>query len=93
MYAMKAPTSKDIDITPSGYHRLPCDGRHGYSYHFYMYYTKREIISMWKKEHPNTIPCNMCGDPVDADIHEEELGMCLDCSNDYFTHDDEEGEN
>ena len=35
-------------------------------------------------------PCDVCGDPVNADIHAEELGMCIDCSNDYFTHNDEE---
>jgi len=28
--------------------------------------------------------------PVDHDIWFEELGMCVDCSNIYFTHDDEE---
>jgi len=32
-------------------------------------------------------PCDRCGAPVKADIHEEELGMCLDCSNEYFEHD------
>jgi hypothetical protein len=36
------------------------------------------------------LPCNVCGDSVNADIHAEELGMCLDCSNTYFTHNDEE---
>jgi hypothetical protein len=36
------------------------------------------------------LPCNECGEPVNADIHAEELGMCLDCSNAYFTHADEE---
>jgi hypothetical protein len=33
-----------------------------------------------------TIPCVDCGTPVDANIHEEELGFCLDCSNDYWGH-------
>ena len=89
---MKAPTQKDIDSTASGYRRLPCDGRHEHTYHFYMYYTKKEIISMWKEQHPMQIGCDTCGDPIDADIHKEELGMCVDCSNEYFTHDDEEGE-
>jgi hypothetical protein len=37
-----------------------------------------------------TLPCNECGDPVNADIHAEELGMCIECSNAYFTHADEE---
>lgn len=34
-------------------------------------------------------PCNSCQAPVLTDIHAEELGMCVDCSNDYFTHEDE----
>jgi hypothetical protein len=33
-----------------------------------------------------TTPCNECAVPVDSDIHAEELGMCLDCSNDYWDH-------
>ncbi len=37
-----------------------------------------------------TLPCNECGDPVNAEIHAEELGMCIECSNAYFTHNDEE---
>jgi hypothetical protein len=35
------------------------------------------------------LPCDVCGDKIQADIHAEELGMCVDCSNKYFTHDDE----
>jgi hypothetical protein len=46
------PTIKDIETTASGFRRLPCDGRHDHAYHFYLYYTKREIIQMWKHEHP-----------------------------------------
>jgi hypothetical protein len=34
--------------------------------------------------------CDKCGVPVKADIHKEELGMCVECSNDYFDHSDEE---
>jgi hypothetical protein len=34
--------------------------------------------------------CNKCSKPVVADIHKEELGMCVECSNDYFDHSDEE---
>lgn len=37
-----------------------------------------------------TLPCNVCGELINANIHAEELGMCVDCSNDYFTHEDEE---
>lgn len=36
------------------------------------------------------LPCVHCGLPIDWHIHEEELGMCLECSNKYWTHEDEE---
>ena len=44
---------KDIEVTASGFYRLPCDGRHDYTYHFYMYYPKRVVLEMWRAEHPN----------------------------------------
>jgi hypothetical protein len=34
--------------------------------------------------------CDKCGEPILADVHKEELGMCVDCSNAYFDHSDEE---
>jgi hypothetical protein len=34
----------------------------------------------------DTRPCVECGAPVPADIHGEELGFCLPCSNDYWGH-------
>jgi len=40
----------------------------------------------------HTLPCDNCGELMSKDIHAEELGMCIDCSNDYFTHNDEEVE-
>lgn len=37
------------------------------------------------------IPCAVCEKVlVDKDIYEEELGMCLDCSDAYWSHEDEE---
>jgi hypothetical protein len=30
------------------------------------------------------LPCDKCGDKIDADI----LGMCVDCSNEYFSHEE-----
>lgn len=36
-----------------------------------------------------TKPCNVCGELIASDIHEEELGMCIACSNDYFDHKEE----
>jgi hypothetical protein len=34
-------------------------------------------------------PCDKCGEPIDKDIHAEELGMCVECSNAYFSHEGE----
>jgi len=34
-------------------------------------------------------PCDYCRKPIDSDIYKEELGMCLDCSNAYWSHNDE----
>jgi hypothetical protein len=34
--------------------------------------------------------CDKCDFPISVDVHAEELGMCVDCSNEYFTHNDEE---
>ena len=33
-------------------------------------------------------PCDKCGEKIQADIHAEELGMCVDCSNAYFSHEE-----
>jgi hypothetical protein len=41
-------------------------------------------------KHDQTTPCVVCSTPISTDIWHEELGMCLDCSNTYFTHEDEE---
>lgn len=48
--------------------------------------TSRVRPSEWLE---NTVPCDECGTVVDADIHAEEFGMCVDCSNEYFNHDEE----
>ena len=34
----------------------------------------------------DTRPCLECAAPVPADIHGEELGLCLECSRDYWGH-------
>lgn len=36
------------------------------------------------------LPCDECGVLIAADVHAEELGMCVNCSDRYFTHDEEE---
>jgi hypothetical protein len=40
-------------------------------------------------ENLSKTPCNVCETPIKTDIHKEELGMCVDCSNKYFDHKDE----
>jgi hypothetical protein len=34
-------------------------------------------------------PCDYCRTPIDSDVYEEEMGMCLDCSNAYWSHNDD----
>ena len=48
-------TTKDIETTASGFYRLPCDGKHNHAYHFYLYYTKKEVVKMWKDEHKEQV--------------------------------------
>lgn len=35
---------------------------------------------------PAEIPCTECAAPVDAEIHAEEMGLCLPCSDHYWGH-------
>ena len=36
----------------------------------------------------DTIPCRDCQTPVDHDIWFEEMEMCVECSNNYFSEED-----
>lgn len=49
---MSRPTLKDITVTKDGYYYLDCDGRHEPSWHKYLYYSKREVIWLWRRDHP-----------------------------------------
>lgn len=49
---MARPTEKDITTTASGFYRLACDGRHDFSWHFFLYYTKKDVMRMWREQHP-----------------------------------------
>jgi hypothetical protein len=42
------------------------------------------------KEAYEMTPCDKCGTLVKSDTHAEEIGLCLDCSNDYFDHTEED---
>jgi hypothetical protein len=33
-------------------------------------------------------PCNECSIPISTEVHREELGLCLECSNKFWSHDD-----
>ncbi len=51
---------------------------------------RKAIVWHLAKYAPRTEkPCDTCGVLIDADIHAEELGFCVDCSNAYFSHEDE----
>ena len=64
------PTEKDIKKTTTGYYQLDCDGRHHHN-HMYLYYTKKEIMKLWRKEHPiNNIEEERSID-IDEDLHGE----------------------
>lgn len=45
------PTEKDIESNGIMY-RLPCDGRHDHAYHRYITFSKKEVMKMWRKDHP-----------------------------------------
>lgn len=51
---MARPTEKDIKLTPEGFYHLDCDGRHTPSWHKYLYYTKKEVMRLWRESHPRT---------------------------------------
>jgi hypothetical protein len=46
-------------------------------------------VMLWFATDKDAVPCDECGAPVRADIHAEELGMCVECSNEYYNHDEE----
>jgi hypothetical protein len=49
-------------------------------------YESPELLQIYDLLVGPTLPCDKCGDRIDKDIHAEELGMCVDCSHDYFDH-------
>jgi hypothetical protein len=46
------PTEKDIAQTRDGYYFLDCDGRHEPSWHKYLYYSKKQVLALWREAHP-----------------------------------------
>lgn len=46
-------------------------------------------VMAWFSVDADSVPCDECGAPVKADIHAEELGMCVECSNEYYSHEEE----
>jgi hypothetical protein len=50
---MPRPTLKDIyKAYPSGAYILDCDGTHDFPRHIYYFYTKKEVLRLWREEHP-----------------------------------------
>jgi ribosomal protein L29 len=55
-----------------------------------IYKTEIAELETWIEELNNpmtdeTTPCDVCQTPIATDIHAEELGMCIECSNAYFS--------
>jgi hypothetical protein len=44
----------------------------------------KKLAKQYDKEMDRTLPCNACGTHILWNIHEEELGLCVECSNTYF---------
>lgn len=49
--------------------------------------------SAWRYKNDGTFigdltPCNTCQVPIDTETHHEELGLCLKCSDEYWSHED-----
>lgn len=44
---------------------------------------------VWSVIDSGLTPCDKCQTPIDSDIHAEEFGMCVECSNRYFSQKDE----
>ena len=61
----------------------------------YLDYEQREAVEAFAREFgidlsKDLTPCETCGDGVITDIWLEESGFCVDCSNAYYTHEEEE---
>jgi len=51
---MNRPTERDIKLLRNGFYQLDCDGRHNFD-HKYLYYTKKEVIRLWREERPREV--------------------------------------
>lgn len=86
-----------ITYTPNGYW-VVSDMINGYlTTRTYIDYKQREAVEAFALEFnidltQETMPCQTCGVGVITHIWLEEGEFCVDCSNAYFTHDDEEEE-
>lgn len=45
----------------------------------------KTLISLLR---PASLPCLECSEPVSTNVWDAELGLCIDCSNDYFSHEE-----
>lgn len=51
------------------------------------YWEGEEVFcSKCQEQMPESLPCNNCGKGVDSDIHAEELGFCVPCSEEFLGH-------
>ena len=49
-----------------------------------------ETVTITTQEGNEMTPCDECGELIKSDIHAEELGMCIECSNKYWSHEGEQ---
>ena len=52
---------------------------------FHAYQINSALIEKIREAEISYTPCDNCQKLIETWIHEEELGMCLNCSNAYFT--------
>ena len=41
---------------------------------------------VWSVIDPDQLPCDNCQTLIPAEIHQEELGLCVNCSSDFYNH-------
>jgi hypothetical protein len=85
----------NIDYTPNGYWVISdIIGGH-LTTRTYLDFEQREAVEAFATEFgidlmEDLSPCQTCGIGVPTDIWLEESEFCVDCSNAYYTHEDEE---
>ena len=85
----------NIDYTPNGYWVISATVGGHLANRTYIDFEQREAAEAFATEFgidlmEDLSPCQTCGIGVPTDIWLEESEFCVDCSNAYYTHEDEE---